>query len=140
MSRCGSTQRDAILRRRARYVASALCSLCGCGQPAAPVVPSAPVAPQTGAPPTAPGPEATAAFDPLDWRAAFGPTPPLDVPPDLPADEQAQFAELVQEVRAIIAELDALESLLPRARGAFREGFGALCQGTLPWVRKVASP
>jgi RNA polymerase sigma-70 factor, ECF subfamily len=34
----------------------------------------------------------------------------------------------------------AAESLLTRAREAFREGFGALCQGTLPWVREVAGP
>ena len=34
----------------------------------------------------------------------------------------------------------AAESLLTRAREAFREGFGALCQGTLPWVREVTGP
>ncbi len=34
----------------------------------------------------------------------------------------------------------AAESLLTRAREAFREGFSALCQGTLPWVREVTGP
>lgn len=34
----------------------------------------------------------------------------------------------------------AAESLLTRAREAFREGFGALCRGALPWVREVTGP
>jgi outer membrane protein OmpA-like peptidoglycan-associated protein len=105
--------RDAILARRARLIASAMAALTGCagaGEPVATVPPAAPAAVDAGSE-VARQPDAGGRGG--SWDERLGAIPPVDTPADVPEQEKPRFVELAERVRKIHEGLALLEASVP---------------------------
>jgi hypothetical protein len=119
--------RNAILRRRARFVGSALLALAGCGGEQAKPPPESPVdvppAHATPAPATpAPGPSKQATL------------PPLDVPEDARGTARQMYEGLAVKVTRVHDKLDEMNRLLPDACDLSEKG--EACGGAWRLVAK----